>query len=70
MIEEDKVNVNQKHPLGWTALQVAVISNKVSNVKTLLAAGADPNLTDDFSTASKVATVKRLYTIDGKVNKE
>uniref|UniRef100_A0A1B6LFU2 AAA+ ATPase domain-containing protein n=1 Tax=Graphocephala atropunctata TaxID=36148 RepID=A0A1B6LFU2_9HEMI len=64
MIVEDKINVNQKHPLGWTALQVAIINNKMANAKVLLAAGADPNLPDDFSNVNKVAAAKRLYTLD------
>ncbi|KAG8321484.1 hypothetical protein J6590_045551 [Homalodisca vitripennis] len=65
MIVEDKVNVNQKHPLGWTALQVAIINNKMANAKVLLTAGADPNIPDDFSNVNKVAAAKRLYTLDG-----
>ncbi|XP_046674532.1 caseinolytic peptidase B protein homolog isoform X2 [Homalodisca vitripennis] len=64
MIVEDKVNVNQKHPLGWTALQVAIINNKMANAKVLLTAGADPNIPDDFSNVNKVAAAKRLYTLD------
>lgn len=67
IIEDEKVNVNQKHPLGWTALQVAVINSKVSNVKVLLSSGADPNLADDFSNVNKVATAKHLYPIDGNL---
>ncbi|XP_054268937.1 caseinolytic peptidase B protein homolog [Macrosteles quadrilineatus] len=70
MIAEEKVNVNQKHPLGWTALQVAVINNKVGNVKVLLAAGADPNVPDDFSNANKVAATKRLYAFDVQQRRE
>lgn len=68
IIEDEKVNVNQKHPMGWTALQVAVINSKVSNVKVLLSCGADPNLADDFSNVNKVASAKHLYPIDGNLS--
>lgn len=54
--------------MGWTALQVAVINSKVSNVKVLLSCGADPNLADDFSNVNKVASAKHLYPIDGNLS--
>lgn len=66
IVVEEKIDVNQKHQLGWTALQVAVINNKIANVKVLLAAGADPNLTDDFSNISKMAADKHMHSLDGK----
>ncbi|CAF1556379.1 unnamed protein product, partial [Adineta steineri] len=32
LIEQDKLDVNLRHPLGWTPLLVAVINNKIDCV--------------------------------------
>lgn len=65
LIKEEKLNVNQRHLLGWTPLQVAVINDKPENVKILLAAGADPNAPDEFSNVYNTAVNKRMHAIDG-----
>lgn len=64
LIREEKMNVNQKHPLGWTPLHVAVINDKLENVRVLLAAGADPNAPDEFSNVYNTAVNKRMHAID------
>ena len=48
-------DVNARYKLGWTALMVAAISHNESVVQVLLAADADPNLRDDFSSVYKTA---------------
>lgn len=49
------LDVNKRHPLGWTALQAAAINGRSGTVKILLDAGADPNLGDEFSNVYRTA---------------
>ena len=56
---------NQRHPLGWTLLQVAAIQGHVQIVKALLKYGADPNLGDDFSNIYLMAREKHVHSLDG-----
>uniref|UniRef100_A0A8C4URD0 Mitochondrial disaggregase n=2 Tax=Neoaves TaxID=3078114 RepID=A0A8C4URD0_FALTI len=58
-------DVNARHKLGWTALMVAAISRNSSVVKILLAANADPNLGDDFSSVYETAKEKGLHSLEG-----
>ena len=59
-------DVNARHKLGWTALMVAAISRHDSVVQVLLAAGADPNLGDDFSSVYKTAKEQGVHSLEGK----
>ncbi|CAF3685833.1 unnamed protein product [Adineta steineri] len=59
LIEQDKLDVNLRHPLGWTPLLVAVINNKIDCVKYLLSKGADPNQSDEFTNVQSMA--KKLH---------
>ncbi|XP_021238806.1 caseinolytic peptidase B protein homolog isoform X2 [Numida meleagris] len=63
-------DVNARHRLGWTALMVAAISRNSSVVKVLLAAGADPNLGDDFSSVYETAKEKGLHSLEVLVTRE
>ncbi|KFQ05839.1 Caseinolytic peptidase B protein, partial [Haliaeetus albicilla] len=65
-------DVNARHKLGWTALMLlmfylclifVLICNSV--VKILLAANADPNLGDDFSSVYETAKEKGLHSLEG-----
>ncbi|KGL72692.1 Caseinolytic peptidase B protein, partial [Tinamus guttatus] len=58
-------DVNARHALGWTPLMVAAINGNASVVKILLAAGADPNLGDDFSSIYETAKEKGLHSLEG-----
>ncbi|NXP54300.1 CLPB protein, partial [Heliornis fulica] len=62
---EEGADVNARHRLGWTSLMVAAISRNSSIVKILLAANADPNLGDDFSSVYEVAKAKGLHSLEG-----
>ncbi|XP_074810555.1 mitochondrial disaggregase isoform X3 [Natator depressus] len=58
-------DVNARHKLGWTALMVAAINRNSSVVKILLAAGADPNLGDEFNSVYETAKEKGLHSLEG-----
>ncbi|XP_033215350.1 caseinolytic peptidase B protein homolog isoform X2 [Belonocnema kinseyi] len=60
----DGMNVNSKHPLGWTALHVAAINGKSEVVKFLISNGADINAGDEFINVYKTAMEKGLHTLD------
>ncbi|XP_006203434.1 mitochondrial disaggregase isoform X2 [Vicugna pacos] len=57
-------DVNARHRLGWTALMVAAINRNDSIVRVLLAAGADPNLGDDFSSVYKTAKEQGIHSLE------
>lgn len=64
-LAQEKIDLNSKHPLGWTALHVAVINGRNDVVKELLKNGADPNLGDDFINVYRTAIDKGMHSIDG-----
>uniref|UniRef100_F6QGP2 Mitochondrial disaggregase n=1 Tax=Callithrix jacchus TaxID=9483 RepID=F6QGP2_CALJA len=57
-------DVNARHRLGWTALMVAAINRNYSVIQVLLAAGADPNLGDDFSSIYKTAKEQGIHSLE------
>ncbi|CAF1076813.1 unnamed protein product [Rotaria sordida] len=59
LIEQEKLDVNLRHPLGWTPLLVAVINNQIDCVKYLLSKGADPNQSDEYTNIQSMA--KKLH---------
>ncbi|KFV90145.1 Caseinolytic peptidase B protein, partial [Fulmarus glacialis] len=60
----ERMDVNARHKLGWTALMVAAISRNSSVVKILLAAKADLNLGDYFSSVCETAKEKGLHYLE------
>lgn len=55
-----RIEVNCRHPLGWTAIHVAVINGNLSILKELIKAGADVNIKDEFSSARRMASQRRV----------
>ncbi|CAH1780032.1 unnamed protein product [Owenia fusiformis] len=64
------VDVNKKHPLGWTALHVAVINRNHEAVKVLLDAGADPNIGDDFTSVYQMARDRGMNSLHVLMTRE
>lgn len=52
------VDLNKRHQLGWTALQLAAVNKNLKAVQLLLKNGADPNLGDDYSNYMRIAREK------------
>ncbi|XP_006038318.3 caseinolytic peptidase B protein homolog [Alligator sinensis] len=63
-------DMNARHKLGWTPLMVAAINRNSSVIKSLLAAGADPNLGDEFSSVYETAKEKALHSLEVLVTRE
>lgn len=69
-VENSKIDVNMRHPLGWTPLHVAAINGRVDNVKVLLEAGANPNLEDLFNTVHRTAAEKKMNPFEVLLKRE
>ncbi|KYO49179.1 caseinolytic peptidase B protein-like protein [Alligator mississippiensis] len=63
-------DANARHKLGWTPLMVAAINRNSSVIKSLLAAGADPNLGDEFISVYETAKEKALHSLEVLVTRE
>ena len=61
------MDVNKRHPLGWTALQTAAINGRVEAIRYLVQQGANIDAGDDFINVYKTAMEKRMHPSDGKV---
>ena len=59
------IDVNTRHPLGWNALHTAVANGNLDAVKLLIQSGADVNAKDEFSSAPRVASQRRVSSIIG-----
>ncbi|XP_064414101.1 mitochondrial disaggregase isoform X2 [Latimeria chalumnae] len=57
--------VNYRHSLGWTPLMVAAMNRNHSAVQVLLAAGANPDLGDEFSNVYETAREKGIHSLEG-----
>ncbi|XP_015116997.1 caseinolytic peptidase B protein homolog [Diachasma alloeum] len=64
------VDVDSKHPLGWTALHSAAINGKTEAVKFLISNGADVNAGDEFVNVYKTAIEKGLHSLDVLTKRE
>ncbi|XP_032675674.1 caseinolytic peptidase B protein homolog isoform X2 [Odontomachus brunneus] len=62
---KDGINVNARHSLGWTALQVAAVNGQAEILKILLDSGADINAGDDFVSTNRLAMQKGLDFMEG-----
>ncbi|XP_066590330.1 mitochondrial disaggregase-like isoform X2 [Prorops nasuta] len=64
------VDINSRHPLGWTALQVAAINGRVEAIKFLIKNGADINAGDNFININRTAKEKGLHILDVLTKRE
>ncbi|XP_011052834.1 PREDICTED: caseinolytic peptidase B protein homolog [Acromyrmex echinatior] len=64
------IDVNIRHPLGWTALQTAAINQKEDIIKILLDNGADVNAGDNFVNVYRTAMEKGLPSLDVLTKRE
>ncbi|PIK41565.1 putative caseinolytic peptidase B protein-like [Apostichopus japonicus] len=64
------LDVNERHPLGWTALQVAAINGHERLVELLLESGADINLGDDFMNVWQTSQEKKMNSLHVLITRE
>ncbi|KAL3266571.1 hypothetical protein HHI36_010735 [Cryptolaemus montrouzieri] len=70
LLINDKVNVNIRHPLGWTPLMLAAVNDRFGVVNLLLKAGADPNLQEEFINVGRTANEKRIHPVEVLMTRE
>ena len=63
-------DVNQRHPLGWTALHVAAVRGRLEAVRTLLELGAQVDSADEFCSVFATARERRINSLDVLVRRE
>lgn len=59
------VDVNCRHPLGWTALHTAIVNANWPVVEFLVDNGVDINSKDEFSSAPRMAAQERAGSTQG-----
>ena len=59
------VDINCRHPLGWTALHTAVINSNWPVIEFLVDNGVDINSKDEFSSAPRMAAQERVSSTQG-----
>lgn len=64
------VDVNKRHMLGWTPLQLAAMNRNSEAIGLLLKAGADLELGDEFSNAMQTAREKRIHSLQVVIMRE
>lgn len=70
ILKEDKINVNERHILGWSAIHLAAVSGKHENLKVLIEAGADINAGDEYINNYRTANEKGFNTFEVLVQRE
>ncbi|XP_037091917.1 caseinolytic peptidase B protein homolog isoform X2 [Pollicipes pollicipes] len=63
-------DVNQRHPLGWTALHVAAVRGQLAAVEALLEMGATADIADEFCSVYATAREKRINSLNVLVRRE
>lgn len=66
----DGIDVNIRHPLGWTALHTAAMNQRVEVIKILLHNGADVNAGDNFVNVYRTAMEMGLHSLDVLMKRE
>jgi ankyrin repeat protein len=65
ILKTKQVDVNGRHPLGWTSLHIAAVNNNYKVAEILLKHKADPNIGDDFININETASKLSLNPMNG-----
>ena len=63
------IDVNCRHPLGWTALHTAVVNANWPVIEFLIENGVDINGKDEFSSAQRMAAQEKVSSTQGMYSK-
>ncbi|XP_055341567.1 caseinolytic peptidase B protein homolog [Paramacrobiotus metropolitanus] len=59
LLQDETLNINTVHPLGWTFLHVSAANGNAAATRLLLEAGADPNAQDEFNNVYAVSEARK-----------
>ena len=62
--------MNGRHELGWAPLHVAAVNCRREVVSVLLAAGAQPDLEEEFMNVYTTAREKRRHSLEVQISRE
>eukprot|EP00088_Acartia_fossae_P017919 TRINITY_DN20264_c0_g1_i1.p1 TRINITY_DN20264_c0_g1~~TRINITY_DN20264_c0_g1_i1.p1 ORF type:complete len:617 (-),score=126.48 TRINITY_DN20264_c0_g1_i1:288-2138(-) len=70
LLKSGGVDVNGRHELGWTPLQVAAVNCRREIVTLLLSYGANADLEDDFMNVYTTAREKKKHSLEVQISRE
>lgn len=70
LLKSGSVDVNCRHKLGWTPLQVAAVNRRREIVSLLLKHGAIPDAEDEFMNVYTTAREKGIHSLEVQISRE